>query len=101
MKVDQTIEIELIPEPQGALSNCLHYTKFFFLHFFIVSYVYKKNLCVYTGEIPQRWHYYPGGGGGGGGGYSHIVWVGVCRWVRESPTLYYTKYCKFCDLIPD
>ena len=23
-----------------------------------------------------------------GGGYSHIVWVGVCHWVRESPTLY-------------
>ena len=22
------------------------------------------------------------------GGYSHIVWVGVCRWVRESPTLH-------------
>ena len=22
------------------------------------------------------------------GGYCHIVWVGVCRWVRESPTLY-------------
>ena len=22
------------------------------------------------------------------GGYSHIVWVGVCRWIRESPTLY-------------
>ena len=21
-------------------------------------------------------------------GYSHIVWVGACRWVRESPTLY-------------
>ena len=21
------------------------------------------------------------------GGYSYIVWVGVCRWVRESPTL--------------
>ena len=21
-------------------------------------------------------------------GYSHIVWVEVCRWVRESPTLY-------------
>ena len=26
--------------------------------------------------------------GPGGGGYSHIVWVGVCCWVRESPTLY-------------
>ena len=25
---------------------------------------------------------------GPGGGYSHIVWVGMCRWVRESPTLY-------------
>ena len=23
-----------------------------------------------------------------GEGYSHIVWVGVCRWVRESPTVY-------------
>ena len=22
-----------------------------------------------------------------GGRYSHIVWVGVCRWIRESPTL--------------
>ena len=22
------------------------------------------------------------------GGYSYIVWVGVCCWVRESPTLY-------------
>ena len=22
------------------------------------------------------------------GGYSHIVWVGVCHWVCESPTLY-------------
>ena len=24
----------------------------------------------------------------GGGGYSHIVWVGACLWVCESPTLY-------------
>ena len=23
-----------------------------------------------------------------GGGYSHIVWVGGCRWVCKSPTLY-------------
>ena len=23
-----------------------------------------------------------------GGGYYHIVWVGVCRWVCQSPTLY-------------
>ena len=30
----------------------------------------------------------------------YIVWVGVCRWVRESPTLYLTKFCKFCDPIP-
>ena len=38
-----------------------------------------------------------------GGGYYHIVWMGVCRWVRESPTLYQTKFCKFCDptCIPD
>ena len=35
------------------------------------------------------------------GGYSHIVWVGVCRWVRESPTLYKSKFCKFCDPIPE
>ena len=34
MKVDQTIEIELIPEPQGALSNCLHYTNYFFGFFY-------------------------------------------------------------------
>ena len=27
-------------------------------------------------------------GGEGGGWYSHIVWVGVCRWVRENPALY-------------
>ena len=26
--------------------------------------------------------------GGGGGGASHIVWVGVCHSVRESPMLY-------------
>ena len=25
---------------------------------------------------------------GGGGGYTHIVWMGVCCWVRKSPTLY-------------
>ena len=31
---------------------------------------------------------FPLRGGGGGRGYFHIVWVGVCRWVRESPTLY-------------
>ena len=23
-----------------------------------------------------------------GGGYYHIVWVGVCRWVCQSPTLH-------------
>ena len=34
----------------------------------------------------------------GRGGYSNIVWVGVWRWVRESPTLYQTK---FCDSIPE
>ena len=26
-----------------------------------------------------------------GEGDSHIVWVGVCCWVRESPTIYQTK----------
>ena len=35
------------------------------------------------------------------GGYSHISWMGLCRWVRESPTLYQTKFCKFCDPIPE
>ena len=35
-----------------------------------------------------------------GGGYSHIIWVGVCCWVCESPTLYQSKFCKFCDPIP-
>ena len=35
------------------------------------------------------------------GGYSHIVLVGVCRGVGESPTLYQTKLCKFCNPIPD
>ena len=35
----------------------------------------------------------------GGGGYSHIVFLGGgCRWVRDSPTLYQTKFCKFLTL---
>ena len=33
--------------------------------------------------------------------YSHIVLVGVCHWVCKSPTLYNTKFYKFCDHIPD
>ena len=34
-----------------------------------------------------------------GGGYSQIDWVEVCHWLRESPTLYKSKFCKFCDPI--
>ena len=30
-----------------------------------------------------------------GGGYSHIVLGGVCRWVRESPTLYQIKMLNY------
>ena len=39
-------------------------------------------------------------GGGGGELLPYSFWKGVCRWVRESATLYQTKFCKFCDRIP-
>ena len=41
------------------------------------------------------------GVGGGGGRVLPYSLGGTCRWVRESPTLYQTKFCKFCDPVPD
>ena len=37
-------------------------------------------LCCDDNSDREGWH-------PGGGGCSHIVWVGMCPWVRESPTL--------------
>ena len=65
MKVDQTIEIELIPEPQGALSNCLHYTNYFFC-MFLLFYTCIRKICAYTQEKSHSGGTtIPGEGGGG------------------------------------
>ena len=37
----------------------------------------------------------------GGGGLLPYSLGGVCRWIRERPTLYQSKFCTFCDPIPD